>query len=71
MLELGVIMSMSGDLDEKFKKVHDLGLTSCQLSNYEPSVFTDENAAIVNECSKKYGVERYRCFDEVFSEYNP
>ncbi|MBE6669015.1 MAG: sugar phosphate isomerase/epimerase [Ruminococcaceae bacterium] len=56
MLELGVIMSMSGDLDEKFKKVHDLGLTSCQLSNYEPSVFTDENAAIVNECSKKYGV---------------
>lgn len=56
MLELGVIMSMAGDLDEKFRQVKELGLTSCQLSNYDLARFNDENAAIINECTKKYGV---------------
>ena len=56
MLELGVIMSMAGDLDEKFRKVSELGLTSCQLSNYDPERFTDENAEIIKACSAKYGV---------------
>lgn len=56
MLELGVIISMAGDLDEKIKKVSELGLSSCQISNYNPDRFNDENAAVINEACAKYGV---------------
>ena len=41
MLELGIITSLHGDLDERFAKIKEMGLTSCQLNNYDPAKFTD------------------------------
>ena len=56
MLELGIITSLHGDLDERFAKIKEMGLTSCQLNNYDPAKFTNEKAQEVLAASEKYGI---------------
>ncbi len=56
MLDIGVIISLTNDIEEKIKKVSELGLTSCQINNYDPARFTDENAEKINRASEKYGI---------------
>lgn len=56
-LKLGVITGLAKGADEEFRKVHDLGLPTCQLSCWDPAVYTDENVRLVKEASAKYGVE--------------
>ena len=55
-MKLGVLVQLNKEIDVEFKKVHDLGFNSCQLCCWDEELMTDENAQIVNECSKKYGV---------------
>ncbi len=57
MLDIGIITSLTGDLDERFKQLKELGLTSCQLNNYDPANFTDERAEAVLAASEKYGIK--------------
>jgi L-ribulose-5-phosphate 3-epimerase len=56
-MKLGVIIPLNDDIDGEFKKVHDLGLPTCQLDSWEQSRFTAENAKKVLAASQKYGVE--------------
>ena len=55
-MRLGVIIYLEHDVDTEFKKVHDLGFTSCQLGCWNVSYYTDERAEQVNAAMKKYGV---------------
>ena len=56
-MKVGVIISISDDIDAEFKKVHDLGLPTCQLNGWEQARFTDQTAQQVVAASRKYGVE--------------
>jgi len=58
-MKIGVLIIMNKDhvIEEEFKKVNSLGLESCQISCWDPSLFTDENAQKINECKEKYKVE--------------
>ncbi len=55
-MDIGVIISLGSDIEERIKKVSELGLTSCQLNNYNPARFSDEMAEKVNRACKEYGV---------------
>lgn len=59
MSKIGVLITLNPgtDLDKEFAKVKELGLASCQVCIWEPSLFTDENAAQIVKCMEKYGVE--------------
>ena len=47
--------SMEG-LEEKFQRVKEFGMDSCQLSAWNPKIWTDENAKIVADLLDKYGI---------------
>lgn len=55
-MQLGVLVQLNKDVENEIKKVHDLGLKSCQLCSWDESLFTDENAKIINKATKKYDV---------------
>ena len=44
-------------LEEKFQAAAKLGIYSCQLNMWSQSLFTDENAEIVKDISKRTGVK--------------
>lgn len=56
-LKIGVMMSLGHDVREEIKKVHDLGLASCQLGCWAPEHYTDESLAAVKSATKEFGVE--------------
>jgi len=51
------MMSLGHDVREELKKVHDLGLASCQLGCWGPEHYTDESLAAVKNASREFGVE--------------
>lgn len=56
-MEIGVIVTIEGNIDEKIKAVHDYGMKSCQLNCWKMELYTDEKAAEVNAACEKYGVK--------------
>lgn len=56
-MKIGVLVKMDKDIEQEIKKVHDLGMTSCQLCCWDNTYCTDENAEIVKMATAKYGVE--------------
>jgi sugar phosphate isomerase/epimerase len=56
-MKLGIIIPLNDDVDAEFKKVHDLGLPTCQLVGWEQARFTTENAQKALAASRKYAVE--------------
>lgn len=56
-LKIGVLVSLRKEMDEEFKKIHDLGLDSCQISSWDPTLYNEEHASAIKEASKKYDVE--------------
>ena len=56
-MKLGVIISITDDIDKEFKKVHDLGFPSCQLNGWDADRFTEETARQVNAARQRYDVE--------------
>ena len=52
-----VIFSKDSSIRDEIKKVHDLGMTSCQITCWNDELFTDENAKIITEASKEFGVD--------------
>ena len=56
-MRLGVLVQLKGDLDAKFKEVKEMGFSYVQLSNWEDSAETDENAKLVVSLCEKYGVK--------------
>ena len=56
-MKLGVIVHFNNDIDAELRKVRELGFGSCQLCCWDTTFMTDENAAIIKECCKKYDIE--------------
>lgn len=57
-MRIGVCVTFDdiGTLDAKFAEMTKNGFDNCQLLAWDPALWTDENAAAVNEAVKKYGV---------------
>lgn len=56
-MKLGSLVNLSPEIDEKFCKLKEIGLSTCQLCCWDESLFTDEMAAKVNLACRKYAVE--------------
>lgn len=55
-LRVGVITSLEEGV-KGLEKVKNLGLETCQLACWNPGLYTEENARLVKETTKKIGVE--------------
>ena len=53
---LGVLVGMGGDIDERIGRVRAFGLSSCQICNWDQSLYTDERAADAARALKRHGV---------------
>ncbi|UCH36213.1 MAG: TIM barrel protein [Armatimonadota bacterium] len=56
-LKLGVIVGFHEEPEPELQKVADLGLPTCQLSSWNPVMYTDENAARLRRACADIGVE--------------
>jgi len=56
-MKLGVLVNFTGnDIEEKIARVREMNFDSCQLCGWNPELFTDENAEIINKACSKYNV---------------
>jgi len=56
-MKLGLILGIEGDLRAKFEEAIEMGFPTCQLSIWNSALYTNENAAKVNEAVKATGME--------------
>lgn len=56
-LKIGVMAPLAGDVAEEIRKVHELGLSSCQLACWSPDMYTDENVTLTKQACDEFGVE--------------
>ena len=56
-MKIGVLVLLTDEIEKEIKKVHDFGLTSCQLCSTTPDHFTQEMADRLVKASKEYDVE--------------
>ena len=56
-LKLGTMVGLSHGPEQELAKVHDLGLPTCQVSNWDPTYYTDEMAERLIAACKQYNVE--------------
>lgn len=55
--KIGVLVGLRRDVRQEIKKVRDLGLSSCQLSSWDPATRTDEAAEAIKQACAEYEVE--------------
>ncbi|GMQ61936.1 sugar phosphate isomerase/epimerase family protein [Vallitalea maricola] len=55
-MNVGVLIRMEKNVEEKFKELIDMGMNSCQLVSWNEEDFTIENADIINAAVKKYDI---------------
>ena len=51
-----VIFDNVDTLEAKFQRLVECGFDNCQLNCWNPALFTDENAKLINELCDKYGI---------------
>lgn len=56
-MKLGVLVQLSEDVRNEFKKIRDLGLDTCQLCGWDRKLFTEEMAKKVNNAAAEYNIE--------------
>ena len=58
-MEIGVIIRISEgvDVEEKFRKLSELGIKTCQINVWEDGIKTDEMADMINQLKKKYDIK--------------
>jgi len=56
-LRLGVITGLGEGPDEEMRKVRELSLPTCQVSCWDPDIYTAENARRLKAACEKHGVE--------------
>ena len=56
-LRLGVITGLAEGPDEEFKKIHDLGLPTCQVACWDPAGYTEELIRKLRAASEKHSIE--------------
>ena len=57
-MKIGNLVRFAGreTLEKYFQQLLEFGFDNCQLSSWNPKEWTDENAAMVNELTEKYGI---------------
>jgi len=55
-MKLGVLIKLDNNVKESMKKLHEMQFTTCQLSTWDETLFTDEYAQLVNEAKEEYGI---------------
>ncbi len=57
-MKIGTLVYLKPDEDivEKFAKVREYGLSSCQLGSWDPITWTDENVEIIKNAVEKYDI---------------
>ena len=57
-MEIGVHVNFRtpDNMDESFANLHNNGIHSCQLCSWIPSLWTEENAAMIRGLTEKYGI---------------
>lgn len=57
-MKLGVLVQLHDlNIDERFRKVRELGFDYCQFSCWDSTYFTDEVAEEINKACKKYDIK--------------
>lgn len=56
-MEIGVLIVLKEEIEKEFKKVHNFGMTQCQLCAWDFSLFTDGMAERIDKASKENGVK--------------
>jgi len=56
-LKLGTIVGLGKGPEEELAKVHELGLPTCQVSNWDPTLYTEDMVRRLVEASDKNQVE--------------
>ena len=56
-MQLGVMASLARGPEAALQEVHALGLPTCQVTCWDPSLYTPENARALAEASRRYSVE--------------
>lgn len=56
-LRLGVIVSLAKGAEAEIKKVHDFGLSTCQVSCWNPDLYNDDTLRSLMDACEKYEVE--------------
>jgi len=56
-LKIGVLVSLTQNINEEVKKVREFGLDSCQICCWNPAMYTDEMAEAIKTALKQYDVE--------------
>ena len=56
-MRIGVLVPLTENIEEEFKKVYDYGMDCCQLCRWGSDIFTSEMAERIVKASEKYGVE--------------
>lgn len=59
MNKLGVLITLRGSTDifAEMKKAHDIGCECCQITVWDPNLYTEERARQITEAAKQYDVE--------------
>ncbi|MBP3937573.1 MAG: sugar phosphate isomerase/epimerase [Clostridia bacterium] len=59
MSKIGVLITLTAetDVDKEFAKVKELGLGSCQVCIWDPTLYTDDNAAAIVAAMNQYDIE--------------
>ena len=59
MNKLGVLITLRGNTDifAEMKKAHDIGCECCQITVWDPKLYTEERARDIVEAAKQYDVE--------------
>ena len=57
MNNIGIMINAGKDTNflEKFQQAKELGMQSCQISNYDPELYTDEKAAEILDALNNVG----------------
>lgn len=56
-IRLGVITGLVKGPDEEMRKVREIGLPTCQVSCWDPAIYTEENVRALKDACAKYDVE--------------
>lgn len=56
-IKLGVMVYLSKNVNEEFKKVQEMGFATCQLCCWEESMFSEEYVELVNRASRENNIE--------------
>lgn len=56
-LEIGVLINLDNEIENKFVQAHELGFKFCQLCCWDKKLMTAEMAERVDSCCKKYEIK--------------